>query len=248
MPAERKRRRRSPWYKKWYRDVSRPRLFFTGVLLLVLIGLAWRAGAWGMAHLQVVAVENTLKRWGENGKVSSERDLETAFASIDRAITLHEDNPYQLSLKARLLEWRAFGAEEGEGRAADYRAALALYKEAAALRPLWPDTWAEMINVKLNLGELDKELQTFMQRADEMGPYIPAVHTAIVRAEYALKQQYPFEQRPLLDRHLLRGLNDHRSRREIQRLVEQYAQEVSACRTIALAPEPKPTLGVCRDS
>ncbi|AOS97210.1 hypothetical protein AUP74_01779 [Microbulbifer aggregans] len=245
MATESRRRRRTPWYRKWYRHVSRPRLALTGLLLCVLVSLAWQAGSWGLAHLQVVAVENTLKRWGQNGKVSSEKDLDNAFVAIDRAIALHHDNPYQLSLKARLLEWRAYAMREDEGRVADYRAALALYKEAAALRPMWPETWAEMINVKLNLGELDGELQTWMLRADEMGPYTPAVHTAIVRGGYALKQQYPFEERPLLDRHLLRGLADHRSRPEVARLVEQYAQEVSACRTIAQAAEPRPRLQIC---
>ncbi|WP_345550378.1 VpsP family polysaccharide biosynthesis protein [Microbulbifer aestuariivivens] len=215
------------------------------MLLFLLLALVWRAGSCGLAHLQVVAVENVLKRWQQSGQLTSERDLELALKGIDRAIALHRNNPYQLSLKARLLEWRAYASPEAEGRTADYRAALALYKEAAELRPMWPQTWAEMINVKLNLAEVDEELQAMIRRADKVGPYTPAVHSAIVRGGYAMQQLYPFARPPLLEQHLLRGLTDRRSHADIQRLVQEYDQRVSACRAIARAPEPRPRLRIC---
>ena len=220
----------------------------TAGLLMMLAGLSMHAGSLGLAHLQVIRVENDLERWARLGKVPSTQALESTQSAIERAIALHADNPYQLALKARLLEWRAFGAEDPGQSMADYRAALALYRESAALRPLWPDSWAEMINVKLNLGELDEELDDFMQQASQLGPHTPAVHTAIVRASYAKLARYPFRPLPLLETHLLRGLSDRRSRGPIQRLIEQHAQQVPACRTLARATEPRPDLAMCRNS
>ena len=243
----RSRSRKAPWYQRWYKNASKTSRAITAFLLVLLGGLSVHAGSLGLAHLQVIRVENDLERWAKLGQAPSPQALQNTQDAIERAIALHADNPYHLSLKARLLEWRAFGAEDAAQSTADYRAALALYRESAALRPLWPDSWAEMINVKLNLGELDEELEDFMQQADKLGPYTPAVHTAIVRASYAKLARYPFRPLPLLETHLLRGLNDRRSRGPIQQLIEQHAQQLPTCRNLARAPEPKPDLAMCRN-
>ncbi|SEA33843.1 hypothetical protein [Microbulbifer marinus] len=235
-----RRTRCTPWYKAWYAKTSPARLAVTALLLVVLCGLSVHAGSLGLAHLQVIRVENDLMRWQQSGKVSSPEAMQNALTAIDRAIALHQDNPYQLSLKGRLLEWRAFSTG-GDAAAADYGAALDLYRRAAALRPLWPDSIAEMINVKLNLQQLDGELGGLMERADRLGPYTPAVHAAIVRAAFASGQH----DSPLLQRHLLRGLQDHRSRGQMQELTQQYRQESTACDLLAQAPEPKPSLSFC---
>ena len=52
---------------------------------------------------------------------------------------------------------------------------------------------------------------------------------------------------PLLATLPPRGLNDRRSRGPIQQLIEQHAQQLPTCRTLAQAPEPKPDLAMCRN-
>lgn len=212
----------------------------TSVLLVVLGGLSVHAGSMGLAHLQVIRVENDLNRWQEAGGVASLEAIESALLAIDRAIRLHRDNPYQLTLKAHLLAWRAY-IVGGESAVTDDRAALELYRRAAALRPLWPNNRAEMINVKLNLNQLDRELDELLRQADKLGPYTPAVHAAIVRAGLATRRQHG----QLLQRHLLRGLRDHRSRGRLEQLVRQYGQEAIACQWLNQAPEPRPNPKFC---
>lgn len=213
-------------------------------MLVLLAGLSVHAGSMGLAHLQVIRVENDLKRWQEAGRVTSLAAIESALLAIDRANRLHRDNPHQLTLKAHLLAWRAYttGDTTADGSAAaDYRAALELYRQAAALRPLWPNNRAEMINVKLNLKQLDGELDALLRQADKLGPYTLAVHLAIVRAGFATGQRH--EQ--LLQRHLLRGLKDRRSRRHFEQLVRQYGREAAVCQWLNQVQEPRLDLKLC---
>lgn len=197
------------------------------------------------AHLQVIRVENTLNQWYKAGNAPSTEAMNSALRAIDRAIALHTDNPYQLTLKARLLEWRGYSAGEGDAASADFRTALVLHRQAAALRPLWPDTWAEMVGLKLQLNELDEELEFFLQQADKLGPYTAPVHTAVVRASFAKLERYPFQQLPLLQKHLLRGLSDPRTKGQLLNLVRQYGQEATTCRWLAQAPGAKPNTELC---
>lgn len=239
------------WEQEWFRRASRVRLAVFGVLLALLFSLAWHAASMGLAHLQVLRVEHSLAHWAKQGRAPAASSLEQAFTAIDSAISLHPDNPYQLTLKARLLGWRAFTTADENFPRDDYERALALYRRAAALRPLWPESWAEMIDVKLNLGEVDEELERFIQRADTLGPYTPAVHIAVVRAGFAQLQRYPFQNPPLLEKHLLRGLKDHRSRKQVLGLVEQFGQQAYVCRLLARMQREEgaasvPNLPLCR--
>lgn len=252
---KRRRRRRSrhvPWYRAWYGGITLVRLIVTTALLVILAGLSVHAGSMGLAHLQVIRVENDLNHWQQTGRVTSPQALESALSAIDRAIRLHRDDPYQLTLKAHLLAWRAYITAEGSitaddsitaerSAATDYRAALELYRRAVALRPLWPNNRTDMINAKLNLNQLDSELDELLRQADALGPYTPAVHIAIVRAGFAKGQQGG----QMLQTHLLRGLQDHRSHSQILQLMQQYGKEATACLWLNEAPEPKPNLKFC---
>jgi len=224
--GRRRRTRRAPWYRTLFTTIPASRLAATAAALVVLVGLCFHAGAMGLAHLQAMHAEHAMERWQVRGKVESERSMGDALASIDRAMQLHPDNPYLISLKARALEWRAYS---NGGAAKDYLQALTLYREAARLRPIWPDTRAEIINVKLNLGQQDPELDNLVQRAHQLGPYTPAVHNAIVRAELARGNTTS----ELLQTHLLRGVQDHRSRGQVLQLVESYNQQDAACQLLS---------------
>lgn len=222
-----------------------PRLLLAVVLIMFFVDLSVHAVSRSLAHLQVIRVENSLQQWNDAGQVSSSQAMIDALDAIERAIHLHTDNPYQLTLKAGLLEWRGFSLREGDAAQADFRQALNLQRRAAALRPLWPETWAEMAGLKLRLNQLDKELDFFLAQADKTGPYTPLVHTTMTRAGFTQLAHYPFRTVPLLQQHLLRGLIDPRTTREVKELVYQYKQEKMTCRWLAQADEPKPKVGFC---
>ncbi|MCK7598392.1 VpsP family polysaccharide biosynthesis protein [Microbulbifer sp. CAU 1566] len=207
----------------------------TWLAIFLLLALCVHAGSMGLAYLQVVTAENQLKYWYKLGKVPSAASMESAMAAIERANELHPDNPYQLTLQARLLEWRAYNA--GEVVAEDYRAALALYQQAAALRPLWPDSWAEMAQIKVRLGEFDADMDRYLVRASELGPYTPAVHLAVVQAGLPRLPALVGNQRTLLQTHLIRGFQDPRSKKQTLTLVEQYGQQPLVCQWLSGSEE-----------
>jgi len=217
----------------------------------VLLGwLSLHAASMGLANLQVIRVENALNRWAKLAKVPSASAMASALASIDRAIDLHPDNPYQLTLKAQVIEWRGVGkainGEPAEAYNADFRAALELHRQATYLRPLWPDTWADMANMKLRLNELDEELDRYLAQADKFGPYTAPVHLSIVKAGLAKLAQSKFTQIPLLNRHMLRGLKDPRTKQQIETLVMDYGYETMVCEWLAQAPEMEIETKLCK--
>lgn len=218
---------RNLWRFVWPEQVGFTRKLGTWLAVVALIYLSGHAGALGLAHLQVLRVENQLDYWYKRGAVPSAASLVSAFDAIEQANRLHPDNPYQLTLQARLLEWR--GYNNGDVIPQDYRAALALHQRAAALRPLWPDTWAEMAQLKVRLNEFDSVLDGYLNRAHELGPYTPAVHVAIAQANLPRLPSLAAEQRALLQAHVLRGVQDHRTRAQVISLVELYGWQKQAC-------------------
>lgn len=215
------------------------RFLFSALLLTVLLWLSWHALALGLANLQVLRVENTLKRFDRNAQAGNAAEFRLAFEAIDRAMALHSNNPYQLTLKARLLEWRGLSEWQSPmAPDADYRAAIKLHKKAAMLRPLWPDSWAEMANLKLRLNEVDDELDRFLAHADRLGPYMQRVHIAVVQAGMEKLRRNPFAKVPLLQKHILRGLSNTSSREAIIKLVNAYNQQVMICRWIRFSEAP----------
>ncbi|WP_406828060.1 VpsP family polysaccharide biosynthesis protein [Microbulbifer sp. ARAS458-1] len=195
--------------------------------IILLISLSFFAARYGLAHLEVLRVENQLRYWQKLGKVPSPASLNTTLAAIERANGLHPDNPYQLTLQARILEWRAYN--NGQVIEQDYRQALALYKEATTLRPIWPESWAEMAQVKVRLNEFDAELDQILTKADQLGPYTPAVHLVVAQSNFPRIARLRPEQLSLLQTHTVRGVQDHRSRKQVIALVERYGAEAQAC-------------------
>ncbi|WOX04850.1 VpsP family polysaccharide biosynthesis protein [Microbulbifer pacificus] len=211
----------------WPEQVGFARKLGTWLTVVALIYLAGHAGALGLAHLQVIRVENQLEYWYKRGEVPSSAAMVSALNAIEQANRLHPDNPYQLTLQARLLEWRAYN--DGNVIPQDYRAALALHQRAAALRPLWPDTWGEMAQIKARLNEFDSVLEGYLKRANQLGPYTPAVHVAVAQTYLPRLPLLGGDQLALLEAQLLRGVYDHRSRNQIIGLVELYGQQGPVC-------------------
>ncbi|WP_143735665.1 VpsP family polysaccharide biosynthesis protein [Microbulbifer mangrovi] len=216
-------------------------------LVFVLAFLGVHGTKQGLANLQVIHVENQLKYWYKLGKVASPASMESALFSIERARELHPDNPYQLTLHARLLEWRGFSG--GTSAAEDYRAALSLYQQAAALRPLWPDSWAEMAQLKLRLFEFDEDLDRYLARAAALGPYTPAVHNAIVQAglpRLPVLKALEDERMEMLKTHMVRGIKDHRSRNTVLTQVSMYRQEREICDWLTESQLFERLPGICK--
>lgn len=252
-PSGRRRRRRSSGRQSgfarvkrllWPADVPLAARVSVWGLVLVLAFLSITGAKQGLANLQVIHVENQLKYWYKLGRVASPASMDSALSAIERARELHPDNPYQLTLHARLLEWRAFSG--GSSATEDYRAALTLHQQAAALRPLWPDSWAEMAQLKIRLFEFDQDLDKYLARAASLGPYTPAVHTAIVQAGLPRLPALHDERREMLKTHMIRGIADHRSRDAVLTQVSMYMQEREVCGWLAESELNENLPGICK--
>lgn len=211
----------------WPEQVGLGKKLGIWVAVLVLAYLGTHAGAMALANLEVIRVENQLGTWYRQGRVTSPVAMDSALAAIHRANRLHPDNPYVLTLHARLLDWRAYNG--GNVIPQHYREALALHKHAAALRPLWPDTWADMAQLKVRMNEYDRELDSFLVRADELGPYTPAVHVAVAQANLLRVPSLSGEQLALLETHVVRGMLDPRSKGQVMEFIQRYGQQSLAC-------------------
>lgn len=212
------------------------------VFVLVFFGVL--GARQGLANLQVIHVENQLKYWYKLGKVASPASMDSALSAIERARALHPDNPYQLTLHARLLEWRAFSG--GSSATEDYQTALSLHQQAAALRPLWPDSWAEMAQLKIRLFEFDQDLDNYLERAASLGPYTPAVHIAIVQAGLPRLPALHDERREMLKIHMTRGIKDPRSRDAVLTQVSMYRLEREVCGWLVESQQFDKLPGICK--
>jgi hypothetical protein len=80
------------------------------------------------------------------------------------------------------MEWQAFGQDPSDPpvRAALLEA-LAQFRLATSLRPMWPYSWAAIASTKLKLQESDGEFARAVERAVTLGPWEPEVQLAIAR-------------------------------------------------------------------
>ena len=106
-----------------------------------------------------------------------QKTVEDAEARIRLALDAFPKNPDYLDLAGQLRELHAgrpgtVGAERSAllHQAADY------YRQAVAVRPLWPYSWANLLGAKSRLGAADAELRLALARSAELGPWEPAGH------------------------------------------------------------------------
>lgn len=153
------------------------------VLLFFLASLALR---WGLADIYAFDARSRFQsRLGPKAG-PAEADWQAAEQSLRRALALEPDHPDHLDLMARLLELRAMNDGMGkEERVEARQQALADYRQAVALRPAWPYSWAGLMQAKLMAGEIDGEMRRALRQAVELGPWEPAVQLMVAEAGFS---------------------------------------------------------------
>lgn len=143
------------------------------VLLILLLGGVLLAARWLLADRAMADARAYLDSWAENQAVSSQQDWQQAHDHARRAIALNPrlaDYHQQLAL---LYEWRGFsGTDAGLSDAAilsSRRLAAAAYRNAARLRPAWPQGWSHLARMKALAGELDEEFDDALRSAMALG-------------------------------------------------------------------------------
>ncbi len=153
-------------------------LLLFAVSLVVFAGAVVRAdAAW-----QFLAARSITESQLAAATVSQDA-VEAARRRVQRALQRFPANPDYLDLAGQLRELSAsqpgvVGAE----RRTLLHAAADYYRRAISVRPLWPYSWASLLGVKDQLGEVDAEFHLALARSDELGPWEPRVQLRLLEA------------------------------------------------------------------
>ena len=153
-----------------------------GVVVVISLVVIWFASQWGIANVYYFTVYNKLAAWEKQSDSLSLEQLDELGNAVDGMLSYHPDHPHYLVTAAKWQEWYAFYYYGQDELADSYlEQALAYYQQSAALRPSWPETWINMITIKVRLDAFDSELQEYMQQATQMGPYNEHVNLGIAK-------------------------------------------------------------------
>lgn len=149
----------------------------TVVCLTGSLALLIPAGQMLVAGLASYRVDVALQRWNKNQHVPSEQKWQAALAAAKQANALYPvASGTYLEQLGQVYAWKAFDQPAGAESARESRLAAAqAYRQSAAARPTWPNTWAHLAHSKFALNELDEEFAKALKQANHWGPYRPDV-------------------------------------------------------------------------
>lgn len=149
-------------------------------LVPVLLYLAYVAGCWGLADVYYRPIHNKLELWKQQKIKLSNNDWDNYQKILAKALKLDPGNPDINHTYGTALEGRYMLLPPGDDTAQQARKeASTYYKNAIAMRPTWPYTWADFALVKYRLNEIDDEFLNALHVSMEMGPWEPGVQLVI---------------------------------------------------------------------
>lgn len=136
---------------------------------------------WGTANLFYKEADYYLSYWQDGGKVDP-AIYQEAIESINTALARHPQHPHYLNVRGKIYQWGAFAKMDDE--TALLEAAKQDFLRATELRPLWPITWIDLAQVEVDLagGVFTEQAQSYVDQANQVGPYLHEV----LQTEFAL--------------------------------------------------------------
>ena len=117
-------------------------------------------------------------------------------------------NPQILSDLGQLYELRdgeAPGPEAGD----DLEQALGYYRQSLALRPAWPDAWADIAQLKVTQQDIDAEFAFALQRTLTLGPWQSRVQASIAGGALLVWDKLPATLQTDVEHSIARGLSSN---------------------------------------
>jgi len=188
-------------------SVKSPLIKFSIVLGLLscVIGV-YLAATWAMGDLYGYKARYEIESWQEEKSLPDLKVIDEALADADRALSWENENPEYHELKARALYYKALvRGVDGLGRAYLVSAKQS-HVYAAALRPRWPYTWANMALMKAYLEEFDDEFNQALLNAVQYGPWERSVHLTIAHMGAMSWPNLSAEQKNIIAANVSRGL------------------------------------------
>ncbi len=190
------------------------------LIALVAIGLIFFAGRYALANLYANYVENSLEQWRElrTKQVTIENDkLEQVLVAAKQANSFHPNHPHYLILEAKVHQWQFLNIHDSDSESGftSLSTSLDLLNEAAALRPHWPNTYADIVQVKRWLDQIDQEFNTAFELADRYGSMTAEVHLVLSQTGLQVWSNLSTSLRQLTTKHIALGLLHPQSRDEL---------------------------------
>ena len=178
------------------------------LLAMFLLALSVAAAALGMADIYRREAVMLIGEWytsqgEEGGQVWT---WEQAQRYLWLANHLAPLDPQILSDLGQLYELRHGEAPGPEART-DLHQALRYYRRSLALRPAWPDAWADIALLKVTQEHIDAEFAFALQRALALGPWQTRVQASIAGGGLAVWDKLPATLQTDIEHSLARGLS-----------------------------------------
>ena len=109
--------------------------------------------------------------------------FEATQSHLDTALKRFPNNPGYLDFAGRLqiLRTGQTGVVGAERRAL-LESAAGNFRQALAVRPLWPYSWVNLLTTKDKLGQVDMEFNRALTRSAELGPWEPRVQLQVINS------------------------------------------------------------------
>ena len=192
--------------------------------VIMLLSQVWRAG---MASAYFFQVQHLLTKWDTNSDQFTEQGYQQADLLMQRTLALEPDHPHYLLTMAKIQEWGWF---KGFKPASSMDGVEAYYQQAIALRPQWPNAYADyawyLSTVQFRLTDALAQLAL----ADNYGRYTPAVLHRSLAVYFSQWQHLSVVQKAQAYQVLARSIAlNQRYYRPIHDLVVQYRMQRLGC-------------------
>ena len=155
------------------------------LIAALLLGLVTVAMRWVAADVALYNLSSSFKRWSEAREVPSLPVWNETRQELEKALALNRQQAEYWRLGGLLYEWRFFIADSPLSalQQQEFRQrSIDAYRQAAQLRPAWPDGWATLARQKALATEYDAEFTTAFINAERLGRWQPRIQLDLTEA------------------------------------------------------------------
>jgi hypothetical protein len=142
------------------------------LIILLLCFSSFFTVRWITADIIISSAKQDFDEWNSLGGVPSLQVWEATQVKIIKALALNKKDAELHQLNGLLFEWKNFivdGSIDREQQTEARQKAIAAYRRSTALRPAWPDAWAQLARQKASLRQYDQEFILAMERSLSLG-------------------------------------------------------------------------------
>ena len=186
------------------------RWFIVAPVLLLLGWLVKSSYSMLVADIYHHHVNGYLEHWidgyrkfGEDFHIPVD-ELDVVLKNANRAVSQQPDDPKQLLLLAKVLQWRPFFEPESSDLLIRQPEELDLIRKAIILRPAWPYSWITLAEAKARHSEIDQEFNQALIQAGTLGSWEREVMVKLERLGNHYQEWLSPEAKVVTDRNLKR--------------------------------------------